>query len=100
MLFTKSIIIALFSAMAIAAPVDTTTTTVAASQDGCDGAFRGEHRSCERGRDQKHDGRREERKGEREIEHGHIGKGIDDILQGSRDARQGANRECRTGGRC
>ena len=60
----------------------------------------GDHGRCERGRNEKQDGYREERKGERLIDHGYIGQGLRDERQGQREVRQGQRKECRNGGRC
>jgi len=105
MLFFKTILVAVLGlgAMTIAAPVDNTVavgTTTANVADGCNNAYRGDHGSCERGREEKHDGRREENKGAREIEHGNYGKGMRDEERGHREEKQGQHRECRNGGHC
>jgi hypothetical protein len=87
------------SATAFAAPIDAATTPSPTDLlDGCDSAYRGDHRACESAREQKHDGSREEHRGEREIQNGNIGKGIGDILKGSADHAAGKGRECYNGG--
>ncbi|KAF2664408.1 hypothetical protein BT63DRAFT_460705 [Microthyrium microscopicum] len=83
MLFTKTALIALlgFGFTAFAAPVE---NTAAAPADGCSGS--GHYGRCEQGRDQKHQGYREERAG--------------DYRDGRHDVHQGARTECRNGGSC
>jgi hypothetical protein len=68
--------------------------------NSCNGAYRGEWRACERGRDLKHEGRNDIRRGERQLERGNVLGGLTNILNGERDLQKGRNRECRTGGRC
>ncbi|TLD22585.1 hypothetical protein E2P81_ATG07778 [Venturia nashicola] len=88
------------STLNFAAPINTATNSTTDVTDGCDGAYRGEHRACEDGRDQKHAGQREEHRGEREIQNGDLGKGIADIINGLGNQAAGQGRECRTGGHC
>jgi hypothetical protein len=61
---------------------------------------RGDYHACEGARDEKHDGRREEQRGERQIENGSIIGGLGNIVGGASLANQGQRGECRTGGRC
>ena len=61
---------------------------------------RGAFNSCERGRDQKHEGRYEERLGEKQIANGNLIGGLGNIISGAFDQFLGSQRECRAGGRC
>jgi len=94
--FIKSLILAAisFGAMATAAPVQN------AVADGCSDSFRGDHRSCERGREEARVGAHEEAKGEREIAHGDLIGGLGNLAAGARNEAAGKGRECATGGRC
>jgi len=100
--FIKTVLLAVLGlgAMSYAAPIENAVANSADITDGCRDAYRGDHRACESGREEKHDGRREENRGERELQHGNVGAGLADIYNGQRQQQQGQHRECRTGGRC
>lgn len=61
---------------------------------------RGAWQSCERGRDQKHDGRYEQRKGQEAIQNGNLIGGLLLEFDGRRNEQLGRDQQCRTGGRC
>jgi hypothetical protein len=62
--------------------------------------FADRHGACERGRDEKHAGYREEQRGQHLVDHGHDGRGYRDESRGQHEVAQGSRRECRAGGRC